>query len=107
MTTKELSKLSPEQKRVKIAEACPKLVSYKGPVTGELYWLHNGRCALFDPLNDLNAMHEAEKMITEKQGYNYICHLGGGGEDQVCWGEYWKCCHNTASQRADAFLLTI
>ena len=51
-----------------------------------------------DYLNDLNAMHEAEKVLTDKQAilYDSILDLISG----------WTF-HRTAAQRAEAFLRTI
>jgi len=59
-----------------------------------------------DYLNDLNAMHEAEKTMTYNQSWDYYARLSDMVEYQsngviICeWA--W---HATASQRADAFLL--
>ena len=58
--------------------------------------------AIPDYLNDLNAMHEAEKVL----------------DDVTQRGDYWDClfsltggefemCHSTALQRAEAFLRTL
>jgi hypothetical protein len=54
-----------------------------------------------DYLNDLNAMHEAEKALTSEQleVYCNILHKPNHGV-------YWAI-HATASQRAEAFLRTI
>lgn len=50
----------------------------------------------FDPLNDLNAIHEAEKsLVGEEQNFAY---------DQEIWRKYG--CRATASQRAEEFLRT-
>lgn len=54
-----------------------------------------------DYLNDLNAMHEAEKVLTEDQARNYSELLRGF---QVV---HFGAIHATASQRAEAFLRTL
>ena len=58
-----------------------------------------------DYLNDLNAMHEAEKVLSTPQHSDYICHLyyktmglGGG----IC--DWQDLASATATQRAEAFL---
>jgi hypothetical protein len=73
--------------------------------------------SLPDYLNDLNAMHEAEKMLTKEQLYNY-----GNKLDRItlpktsmemCYiespeaGMYPDLFCATAAQRAEAFLRTI
>ena len=63
--------------------------------------------AIPDYLNDLNAMHEAEKILTEVQfGDYYIEHLKmARGESQYTIDRSMVCA--TAAQRAEAFLKTI
>jgi hypothetical protein len=58
-----------------------------------------------DYLNDLNAMHEAEKMLTESQSAQYERRLMGS-RSFVGAAEFWIY-HATAAQRAEAFLRTI
>lgn len=57
---------------------------------------------------DLNAMHEAEKTLTDEQKPLYvILMLKGGGESKgVTLGAWW-CLHSIARQRAEAFLRTL
>lgn len=63
-----------------------------------------------DYLHDLNAMHEAEKVMADKFGYMvWFQEMGGaapfcyfGGNEHV-----WRIANATASQRAEAFLRTI
>jgi hypothetical protein len=54
---------------------------------------------------DLNAMHEAERVLTKAQWQEFVDDLAEG------WGsvsDAWKdVCHATARQRAEAFLRTI
>jgi alpha-N-acetylglucosamine transferase len=65
-----------------------------------------------DYLNDLNAMHEAEKVLTYKQSFIYTNHLealtqtttGLGG---TSIGRTFQTIGSTAAQRAEAFLRTI
>lgn len=97
MTTEELAKLTLEEKRAKIAEACPELVNHKGPVVGELYWLHNGRCTLFDPYGDLNAMHAALASQSREFQVSFQAHLLDEG----------KLSELTAADWADRFLLQL
>ena len=57
---------------------------------------------------DLNAMHEAEKMLTEEQKHKYLDYLstfteGRRDEDYVWWDTVFA----TASQRAEAFGQTL
>lgn len=57
---------------------------------------------LFDPLIDLNAMHEAEKWLTWKQRDAYRELLTEAEQ-----GAGWNILHATAAQRAEAFLRTL
>lgn len=93
-----------EQQRIAIAEAC-------GWFFMDDSWHYpNGAKAITTPdyLNDLNAMHEAEKMLTEHQWDEYervlrlVCdgcsYYEGAGKELL---------HATTSQRAEAFLKTL
>jgi len=81
--------MNPEQQRIAIAEAVRKDADY---------------------LNDLNAMHEAEKVLTPNTRPEYLCQLfdvatrGRSGLYPV--DENYLSHHATASQRAEAFLRT-
>jgi hypothetical protein len=61
-----------------------------------------------DYLNDLNAMHEAEKRLSDSQLSAYVGELANvivNGEDKTILGnQMW---HATAKQRSEAFLKTI
>lgn len=63
-----------------------------------------GKFVIFEDLpdypNDLNAMHEAEKVLTNDQREDYMNWLG------TCDTE-WNSIHATAAQRREAFLRTI
>jgi hypothetical protein len=58
-----------------------------------------------DYVNDLNAMHEAEKYIPDSIAYFYGNKIGAvtGAEDSLCMSFYCA----TARQRAEAFLRTL
>lgn len=109
----KLTDLTPEQKRIAIAEACgwtdlrlvpdclqPQIQMLEGQNLG--YFGTLGFYEVPDYLNDLNAMHEAEKIglrnIDESALYYYWL------EDIVGMIHSW---HATAEQRADAFLLAL
>lgn len=113
-----LSNLTNEQKRVKIAEACGWRTC---PDMGRLFakWKQNktGKLAdcdehLPDYLNDLNAMAEAEKTLTDDQHKEFRAKLWDIVEppNKPAWILFEE--HNrayasaTANQRADAFLLS-
>jgi hypothetical protein len=76
---------------------------------GELRFRHH----IPDYCNDLNAMHEAEKVLTpthnpcagESQWSSYLAWLGYCGENNT--SEVFQCVHATARQRAEALLRTI
>ena len=107
--------MSPEEQRIVIAEACGwrwtktgGLVNPKGEIVNNFY---SESWRLPDYLNDLNAMHEAEKILDEKQQIWYIQKLGqiilrvGEGVTIACILD--RLVFATASQRADAFLRTL
>ncbi len=92
--------MTPESQRIAIAEACG--WTKKTNNTMRPMW-HNPKGVpigfIPDYLNDLNAMHEAEKILTEYQDREYRSHLilaTGSGEHRA-----------TATQRAEEFLRTL
>ena len=99
--------MTPEQQRIAIAEAC-------GEDNDSIY-----RDLIPDYLNDLNAMHEAEKFILSTDLYiqyvNYLFRSVGlnrtyymGATPEVFPADrQFAVFHATASQRAEAFLRTI
>ena len=112
--------MNPEQQRIAIAEACgwvreysdvptwdTSLKSYK-PVRTMLF-MRKEKCFraenLPDYLNDLNAMHEAEKNLNLKQQMLYQGMIGKvtGNKCPALFGQI----HATAAQRAEAFLKTL
>ncbi len=96
--------MTPEAQRIAIAEACPSVFNVMG---NHLYRLHDdGVRRLSNPLTDLNAMHEAEKVLTKDQltgtrsEYGFLDNLVKiCGEDSAYSA--------TAAQRAEAFLRTL
>jgi hypothetical protein len=100
------------KQRIAIAEACgfsPKTDRHKPMwVTPDGRTLVTMPDHLPDYLNDLNAMHEAEKMLDARQLYNYenelarLCNLTVATSMTSAFR--W---HATAAQRAEAFLKTL
>lgn len=75
------------------------------PVTG------NGVGLLPDYPNDLNAMHEAEKVLTEEQRSDYVEIIASNISEEICDLDprkaEWMLATMTARQRAEAFLRTL
>jgi hypothetical protein len=92
--------MTPDQQRIAIAEACGWTTLHKGLWVEKLQTY----AALPDYLNDLNAMHEAEKVLSLTEFWDYaknlcaIVKMDKGRESHI---------HATASQRAEAFLRTL
>ena len=82
--------MTPEQQRIAIAEAC-------GEDNDSIY-----RDLIPDYLNDLNAMHDAEKTLTDKAHEEFRLNLYDLIRD-----DSRLIVSSTASQRAEAFLRTI
>lgn len=117
--------MTPEQQRIAIAEACGWKLKSNGlspmwswqneSLIHRIKWVAHKVMAsqgvLPDYLNDLNAMHEAEKVLTPDTRPEYLCQLfdaatrGRSGLYPV--DENYLSHHATASQRAEAFLRTI
>ncbi len=115
--------MKPEAQRIAVAEACGwKFAKIrKGSCGGDVCesvwfkpgfepseqtadWItHNGRIDPPDYLNDLNAMHEAEKVLRPVQWVSYWSFL----EPIVCRPYNTSILHATATQRAEAFLRTL
>lgn len=104
-----------EQIKITIAEACgwTRIPAENVGTTarlfyGDIWWRddENNTIAsadqLPDYLNDLNAMHEAEKMLTEEQFSKYVWTLLGDGKIEC--REFLAA---TARQRAEAFIKTL
>jgi len=101
--------VTPEAQRIAIAEACgwtnvtPRIVKnvkHKGDDITVGIWSDDGWIP--DYLNDLNAMHEAEKVLVSLQWVSYLRRLQTLCYESVTWA-----IHATAAQRAEAFLRTI
>lgn len=103
--------MNKESQRIKIAEACGlKVVSdgithYLTPCilgTGVIHPDGKGLTYVPNYLNDLNAMHEAEKLLrAEDELWGEYCgHL-------VKNGSWFNAVDATAAQRAEAFLRTL
>ena len=102
--------MTPEKQRIAIAEACGWDGIFKndeGEYCGHqpnqprfTEWVTNA--PLPDYLNDLNAMHEAEKVLTDDQYDDYRRHLGKAAN--YLWRGIFSA---TAAQRAEAFLRTL
>lgn len=63
-----------------------------------------------DPFEDLNAMHEAEKVLREMQTMTFVDRLGEvvcQGMGDGSYGEIWNILHATATQRAEALGLAL
>lgn len=107
--------MKPDQQRIAIAKAC----GWKHKLNRSQRWITSNpegeikqyshkdigkdwpKWCLPDYLTDLNAMHEAEKTLTDKQEYDYqvlICRMFDIGFKSIC---------APAAQRAEAFLKTL
>ena len=94
--------MSDKEINIAIAEACGIISKDQW---GSLYRTLHGivrNCP--DYCNDLNAIHEAEKMLTEEQCAFFRVHLRERLEDHPASRYLW---HATAKQRAEAFLRTL
>ena len=102
--------MNPEAQRIAIAEACGwtfkekdgQLFSYD-PASKVGITPHTWE--LPDYLNDLNAMHAAEKVLADTVKREYIKQLVAVVNESE-WSK-WPTAHATAAQRAEAFLRTI
>lgn len=109
MTHEQLAKLTPKEKRVKIAEACGYKKEPRKPYwhRDAVWWTipgqeaHRTTRSVPDYLNSLDAMHEAEKTLDWQQKREYVRELFRASQS-----DFHSHCA-TAARRADAFLLTI
>jgi hypothetical protein len=101
-----------EAQRIAIAEACgwTDIRAQKIGNDHDLWGAKDGRRnRIPNYLNDLNAMHEAEKVLTEKQVRSYAFTLAQvlDTSPTVDLDDQFLNIHATASQRAEAFLRTL
>lgn len=107
--------MSPEAQRIAIADVC----GWKPRTFCVPYLDENGEESgtsvieetMPDYLNDLNAMHEAERLLdsTSLQAYMenlIVACLGDSANGDGSIEEQWIVCHASASLRAKAFLQT-
>jgi hypothetical protein len=111
--------MKPELQRIAIAEACGWVMTTEQVehtqwtewTETRKFWVspHGKRGELPDYLNDLNAMHEAEKVLTQQQRIEYVRELGyiWTGRNDRAIPNWWFVHDATATQRAEAFLRTI
>lgn len=90
--------MNPEQQRIAIAKACG-IHLHDGDHAPSNYIFPSD---LPDYLNDLNAMHEAEKTLDDNQWEFYWYKMAN-----ITTGRPTRVCHATAAQRAEAFLKTL
>ncbi len=105
--------MKPEQQRIAIAEACGYVKTEtwrwnQAKTEREYYWKNPDRSRqdvsyLPNYLNDLNAMHEAEMTLTDKQHCIFYTRL----ITQFHHPREHRFCSATATQRAEAFLRTL
>ena len=92
--------MTPEQQRIAIAESC-------GWTDTQIIDGKYGQTDVPNYLNDLNAMHEAEKIIPRQLFHVDYWQKGYGRFQQILSGITITPYSATASQRAEAFLRTI
>jgi hypothetical protein len=92
--------MNPEKQRIAIAEACGKNVEmYENGIERFLQFCYNSK--ILDYLNDLNAMHDAEKMLEVEDNHAYGCYC------IELYEKYGNTVSLAAAQRAEAFLKTL
>jgi hypothetical protein len=103
--------MSDVQINIAIAEACGWLLvkACDGSLIGKLKNEQGPMDEIPDYCNDLNAMHEAEKVLTDVQSTFYWKTLSELVNNTVGhdFDNQFECIHATAAQRAEAFLRTI
>ena len=118
MTREEWKELSPEEQRIKVAELCG-WIRRAPDSNGLIWWEHrvHGRYKPIslrppyslsdvpDYLNDLNAMHEAEKCIPHNIDDDYAMYREYTRRLR-CNTSGWVF-NATAAQRAEEFVLTM
>lgn len=102
--------MTEQEQRIAIAEACPGWrVADETGMSNLVHWTQNGTRMLSNPLDDLNAMHEAEKTLTHDQWRIYLGFIMGERTipKLASMEEFHRAWNATAAQRAEAFLRTI
>jgi hypothetical protein len=116
--------MKPEQQRIAIAEACGwtaredienfwRAVDASGNMTHELWMSESNvwEAGIPNYLNDLNAMHDAEKVLTKANWGGYAAELyriTDAHNHGISPNHHWLAvAFSTAAQRAEAFLRTI
>jgi hypothetical protein len=96
--------MSDVQINIAIAEACGwKYVNNETHAPDGSFWWSK-ELEIPDYCNDLNAMHEAEKILNDESHADYACELVKTIRRN---GEWFESVSATAAQRAEAFLRTI
>ena len=96
--------MTKEQINIAIAEACGwKYVNNETHAPDGSFWWSK-ELEIPDYCNDLNAMHEAEKILSDEPHADYACELVKTIRQN---GEWFESVSATAAQRAEAFLRTI
>ena len=114
--------MTTEEQRIAIAEVCG-WTTHNGLKNTNLWVKSDPRKHKDDViiselpyyLNNLNNMHEAEKILSDKGELVIQCYLdnlciatnGELAEMDGSYKEVWAMCYATASQRAEAFLRTL
>jgi hypothetical protein len=116
--------MTPDEQRVAIAKACGwKCNGDPDQLTATQGWQFAHQCVLSpegklvthnsipDYINDLNAMHEAEKVLTQEQMIAYSRHVGKLvtshlPASRAAWMDF-KLINSTAAQRSEAFIRTL
>ena len=122
MTHGRWSKLTSSQQRIKVAELSGRRRQHFGPGDSNYFWWHPELCpagalnviddspldvGLPDYVLDLNAMHEAEKLVPNWTCYTNRLFEVVSGRSIATQSLCRQVCHASASQRAEAFVLTL
>lgn len=104
--------MNTEAQRIAIAEACGWTFDDGRVINSSGHeWKMLGMSAVPRYLTDLNAMHEAEKVLKGNKFVDYIRRLHqdvfNSDPESLTNGELWELIHATAAQRAEAFLRTL
>ena len=100
--------MTPEEQRIAIAEACGIKPPYKieQGLDGKDWQARKTIWTIPDYLNDLNAMHEAEKLLKSEQHFTFQVELARV-INTTTYPLNFALLHATSAQRAEAFLKTL